>query len=244
MISVVMLAYEEEEQLPETLEQVQRFADEIIVVDSHSEDRTPEVAKSYGAEVYQRDWQGYADAWNYGFKQATCDWILQLGADEVPSDRLVDEISDVVTDATYDGYKIHSLNYVFGKRLDHWTRYAPRLFKRGHGKMTDRAVHEHLDVDGEWGTIDAPIHHYTYENVGEYVEKLDRYTRLEAEEFEGPPSFKQTYILPVYVTLKLLFADRLLLDGRDGIFIAVLSGVYEYLSAYRARLRFDDRPYR
>lgn len=239
-----MIAYEEEEQLPETLEQVTKFADEIVVVDSYSEDRTAQIAEKYGASVYQREWKGYTEAWNFGFDQAEGDWILQLGADEVPTDQLVNVLSNLDQDShKYNGYKIYSKNYVFGNPLDHWSRYAPRLFRAGCGQMTERAVHEHLEIEGEWGTIDAPINHKTYEDVSEYLDKLSRYTRLEAEEFDSRPGFIQTYLRPIYIIFKLLVGQRLLLDGTDGIFIAVMSGVYEYLSAYRARLRLEDRPY-
>lgn len=237
MISVVLLAYEEADALPETLRKAGSVADEIIVVDSYSEDRTAEVATEHGATVYQRDWQGYADAWRFGFEKATGDWILQLGADEHVTQALARRLREIDSrEETAPGYKIRRVNYVFGRRLDHWTDDAPIFFRPEAGTMTDRAVHERVELDGTWGDIDAPLDHYTYEDVSEYLQKFDRYTALEVEEFDGEPSLRRLFVTPPRQTGSLLFREGLILDGIDGVFIAVMSGLYQFVAAYRGRL--------
>jgi len=242
MISVVMLAYEEEDVIRRSLQKATELADEIHVVDSYSDDATAEIAESHGATVHQREWQGYADAWQYGFDRAEGDWILQLGADEVLSDRLIRELRAIDDDgAAHDGYRINRVNYAFGEPVEHWRNWAPIFFERERGRMTDRAVHEHVTLDGEWGRIDAPLHHYTYDSVSEYLSKLDRYTRLEVEEIDGKPSMIRRYASPLKKTLSLLFRDRLVLDGTDGVFIAIMGGVYRYIALYRAWLAATGR---
>lgn len=240
MISVAILAHEDEKQLPDTLSQARKVADELIVVDSYSEDATPEIAADYGAEVYQTDWMGYADTWQFAFDKTSGDWILQLGSDEVLSDEAVDRIQQIEAEGgNYEGYKIYSINYLLNRKVSHWTRYAPRLFKAGHGRISDDEVHESIQLDGDWGLIHEPIHHYTLESISEHILKLDEYSKLGADDFEEPPTAWDLYGNPLWVLMRLLFIERLVLDGADGLYISLMSAVDSFLTAHRARLRFE-----
>lgn len=240
MISVAMLAHEDEEQLPETLEQARKVADELIVVDSYSEDATADIAEEYGADVYQTEWMGFADTWQFALDKATGDWVLQLGSDEVLSDAAIDRIREIDEHGgDHAGYKIYSINYLLDREVTHWTRYAPRLFRAGCGRMSDDEVHESIQLDGDWGRIDEPLHHYTLESISEHVLKLDEYTKLGADNFDSSPGVWDLYGNPLWVLVRLLFVDRLLLDGADGIYIAVMSAFDAFLTAHRARLRFE-----
>ena len=242
MISAVILAYNEEGTIERSLERISSDVGEIIVVDSYSSDATASIAASYGAEVHQHEWKGYADAWEFGFEQASGEWILQLGADEVPSEELLDKLHQIdEQDGEHNGYEINRINYTFGKPVNHWNNWAPIFFRPEFGQMTERSVNEHIQLEGEWKRIDAPLHHYTYESVSEHFEKIDRYTCLEVEEIDQCPSSTQRYGSPVWETFKLLFIDRLILDGADGIYIAIMSGLYEYVSLHRAWLAYTGR---
>lgn len=235
-----MLAHEDENQLPTTLDQAQKVADELIVVDSYSEDATAEIAADYGAKVYQTEWRGFADTWQFAFDQTSGDWVLQLASDEVLTNEAIDRIREIDTEGgNYEGYKIYSINYILNREVSHWTRYAPRLFKSERGRISDDKVHESIQLDGEWGRIQEPIHHYTLESISEHILKLDEYTELGAEDFEEKPNVWDLYGSPLWVLVRLLLVDRLVLDGADGIYISVMSAVDSFLTAHRARLRFE-----
>lgn len=240
MISVAMLAHEDEEQLPETLEQARKVADELIVVDSYSEDATADIAEEYGAEVYQTEWRGFADTWQFALDKATGDWVLQLASDEVLSDAAIERIREIdENDGPYDGYKIFSINLLGGREIPHWTRHAPRLFRSGHGRISDSEVHESIQLDGEWGKIDAPLYHYTLDGVSEHLSQMDEYTRLAAKDIDAKPSRLRLLTFPLWRLVWSLFRQRLILDGGDGIYIAVMDALDAFLTTYRARLKFD-----
>ena len=240
MLSVVMLAHEDEDQLPETLDKATKVADELIVVDSYSEDSTADIAEEYGAEVHQVEWQGYAETWQYAIDQATGDWILMLGSDEVLSNEAIDQILEINNKGgEYDGYKIYSINYIARRKIPHWCRYAPRLFKRSKGRMSNDEVHESIQLDGKWGRIEGPLHHYTLESMSEHISKLDEYTQLGADDFEEKPNFNDLYLLPLWVLGWNLFRKGLILDGTDGLYISIMSAVDSFVTAYRATLKFE-----
>src|SRR3990172_4504796 len=156
-LSVVVSAYNEEKSLGRCLASV-GFADEIIVVDNQSQDKTVEVAKKFTKKIYsQKNILMLNTNKNYGFGKATGDWILNLDADEeIPKD-LAQEIKTIIqTKPKYAGYWIRRKNIIFGKWVTHglwWPDKQIRLFRRGKGKFACVHIHEYVSIEGQVGEL-------------------------------------------------------------------------------------------
>jgi tryptophanyl-tRNA synthetase len=155
-ISVVVVTLNEEERLRLCLESV-AWADEVIVVDAESADKTVQVAREFTDRVFVQAWPGFAAQKNFGLEQATGEWVLSLDADEEVSRELRDEIrAALATDAPCAGYRIPRRNIMWGRFMRHGGLYPDwqlRLFRRGRGRFVERAVHESVEVTGEVGRL-------------------------------------------------------------------------------------------
>lgn len=209
-LSVVIITFNEEGNLARTLESVKSLvADgkgEIIVVDSGSNDRTVEIAKSFGARVFVEEWKGYAAQKNSAIDKATGDWILSLDADEEVERDLGRLIADVISEeqpypkqellsamgvttshAEVQGFWIRRRNLFLGRWLRHggfWPDLKLRLFRKGSGRFEDRAVHEDIAFEGKAGRLNGVLSalvHHSYPTLSEYVEHMNRYSSLGAE---------------------------------------------------------------
>jgi glycosyltransferase involved in cell wall biosynthesis len=188
-LSVVIVAQDEERTIGKVLDSVKTIANEIVVVDSGSSDKTTEIAKSYGAACYHQQWQGYAKQKNFAISLAKCNWILSLDADEVLSDSLIKEIGAVLSQPDgeqFDGYLIPRFLFIGDTALCHGGFYPDaqlRLFKRGKGEFKPRLVHESIAVDGKVGRMKEAMLHYAYPDFDAYEKAMDKYARLSAQEF-------------------------------------------------------------
>jgi glycosyltransferase involved in cell wall biosynthesis len=184
-LSVTIITRNEEAQIGDCLESV-RWADEIIVVDTGSLDRTLDICHKYTPHVESRPWEGYAPAKNAALGLATGDWILSLDADERVSDGLHQEIAALQQQpmATLAaGFAIPRRNYLWGRWVRHGGLYPDcqiRLFKRGRGRFKPRRVHESVAVDGQVERLQHPIEHHSYQGISDVIQRLDRYTDLAA----------------------------------------------------------------
>ena len=188
-VSVVLAVFNEEENLPACLDSVKDLADEIIVVDGGSSDRTVEIAKKYGAKVVVTDNPPiFHINKQKAIDMATKDWILQLDADERVTPELREEIKKVITDSSaVNGYWIPRKNWFLGRFLmkgGQYPDYTLRLYKRGKGRLPQKDVHEQAEVSGKVGYLKHPLLHYPYRNFGMYLEKWDRYTNLIATQLK------------------------------------------------------------
>jgi glycosyltransferase involved in cell wall biosynthesis len=182
-ISVIIIAGNEENNIEDCLKSVV-WADEIIVVDSESADRTVEIAKRFTPNVHVRAWRGYADQKTYALQAASHEWVLSLDADERVQPALAEEIATADLNA-FDGYRIKRDNYFLGRKIRGcgWGRdYQLRLFRKSRTTVTDRQVHEGFRVDGDVGVLAGAITHYSYRTLKEAFAKVETYSTLEAEE--------------------------------------------------------------
>ena len=177
-ISVVISAYNEERLLEECLASVQDFADEIIVVDNSSTDRTKEIARKYTKKVFtqKNDPTSIDLQKNFGFGKATNEWILILDADERLTPELIEEINDVLrrNPSEIQAYRIPRKNIIFGKWIEHslwWPDYQVRLFRKGKGQYAAEKVHQQLQVQGEMGTLKEAFLHENYQSISQYLQK-------------------------------------------------------------------------
>jgi len=254
LLSVAIITLNEERNLARTLASVS-FADEIIVVDSQSSDRTAEIARGFGAKVFVRDWPGFAAQKNFAIQQCTGDWILSLDADEEMSPELRTQLQFLLpTYPPADAYFIKRRNLF----LNRWIKYGGyypdpklRLFRRSAANFThaprfeDRPVHETIAFDGESATLDFDLIHHAYPTLEGYLEHMNHYSTLGAQLLvaQGRTSrgifafYWNILIVPLF-TFVWNFLFRLgFLDGREGLLLHLYHSVYvswKYAKAWRA----------
>lgn len=186
-VSVVVITKNEERNIERCLRSA-RWAAETVVVDAYSSDGTAEVARRLGARLFERDWSGYGAQKNFGIAQANEPWILSLDADEEVTPALAQEIGEKLSRAPVESaFRVLRPTYFMGRPLAHYGR-APRdpglvrLFRKDRGQFDGRIVHEGVQVDGQVGTLTAPILHYCYPDLRTYWRKIHYYARLEARD--------------------------------------------------------------
>jgi glycosyltransferase involved in cell wall biosynthesis len=246
-VSVYVLAFNEEDKIVDCLNSV-TWADEVVLIDSYSSDKTAEIAESLGARVVQVDFKGFGGIRMAGIKHTKYDWILSIDSDERCTADAQDEILKTInSQSSKDAYYIPRRNHFMGKEIRFCGWYPdyrqPQLFRRG--KMTYESkdqVHEGYQVEGCSGYLKSPIIQIPFLNYSELIQKMDRYTELGAEKllnknkqassfniaFRSCWAFLQTYII------KLGF-----LDGWAGFAIAFcnMEGTFFKYTKYKELLR-------
>ncbi len=183
MISVIIISYNEEDVLEDALKSVRGFADETIIVDSGSKDKTLDIAKKHQVHVIYHKFKDFSDQRNFGFKKSKGDWVFYLDSDERLTDAFKEEVLGVI--ASYNesksiaGYFIKRKTFYFGKN---WglTDSVQRLFYRKRFINWSGDVHETPSVKGDFGVINTPIIHETHRNLSQMVEKTNRWSEYEA----------------------------------------------------------------
>ena len=256
LLSVAIVTCNEERNLARTLASV-AFADEIVVVDSGSNDRTVQIAESFGARIFKRAWQGFASQKNFAIEQCTSDWILSLDADEELTPELRQQISRLLpSNPPADAYYINRRNLF----LNRWIRrggYYPdsklRLFRRSTANFShpprfeERPVHETIVFDGESSRLDYDLIHHAYPTLEDYLEHMDRYSTLGAQILlaQGRRSRNSVafmwnvFVVPQLTFLWNYFFRLGILDGREGLLLHLYHSTYvswKYAKAWRATL--------
>ncbi len=239
-ISATIITFNEERNLPRAIESL-RCADEVVVVDSGSIDRTVELAEKLGARVIESPWPGYAKQKNVAAESAQHDWILSIDADESLSEALEGEIWRFKKNGPqFDAYTMPRLAQYLGRWIRHSGWYPDlkvRLYDRRKARWTGEFVHESVKVQGSLGHLDSNLLHFTCESLSEHLKTMDRYTTLAAEQllesgervtwgrliFEPPWTFFNTYVI------KLGF-----LDGVEGLAIANMAALYNFVKYAKA----------
>jgi glycosyltransferase involved in cell wall biosynthesis len=235
-LSVVTIALNEERNIVDCLESV-RWADELIVVDSGSTDRTVELARQHGATVMQVQWRGYGATKNDALKHATGDWILWLDADERVTPELAEEIRDRLQEDSVSlaGYSVARRAYFLGKWIKHSGWYpsrVTRLFRRKAGHFTETQVHEQLHLEGALGTLQNDLLHYTDPDLFHYFQKFNNYTSLAANDMVTAGkkfSLYDVIVRPPFIFFKMFILRRGFLDGLHGFILAFVSMTYVFV---------------
>ena len=158
-LSATIITHNEEENIEKCLKSL-HWVDEIVVVDSYSQDRTVEICKKYNCNVIQTEWLGFGKTKQVAVNHAANDWILSIDSDEEVSETLAEKIKIILADPKYDGYKIKRNSYYLGKEIKHcgWDNdYPIRLFNKNYGKFNEKEVHESVVINGTKGKIEEPI---------------------------------------------------------------------------------------
>jgi len=240
-LSVALITLNEEERLRACLESVV-WADEIVVVDAGSSDKTVAIAREFTDRVVFHGWQGYGAQKNVAIGHCTGDWILSLDADERVTEALRKEIVAVVgAPASAAGYRLPRRNVFQGRWVRHGGLYPDwqvRLFRRGRGRFAERAVHESVAVDGETGRLRAPLVHESYRSVADAVARLNRYSDLAAADLAARGrggSAVDLLLRPLWRFVSMYVLRAGFLDGWRGLVLASLYAHYVFLRAAKAR---------
>lgn len=234
-LSVITLALNEEHNIADCLESV-KWADEILVIDSGSTDRTVDLAKRYTNNVLTVEWKGYGATKNYALQHATGEWILWLDADErVPND-LAEEIRRVIhlNDSSFAGYNVARRAFFLGKWIRHCGWYpgrVTRLFRKSKSLFTESNVHEQIIVEGAIGELKNDLVHFTDPNLAHYFYKFNRYTTLAAQDLQKAGkkfTISDIIVRPFFTFVKMYLVKRGFLDGIQGFILCVASSAYVF----------------
>jgi glycosyltransferase involved in cell wall biosynthesis len=258
LLSVAIITLNEEQNLARTLASVS-FADEIVVVDSASTDRTIEIAESFGAKVFQQPWLGFAAQKNFAIERCSGTWVLSLDADEELSLELQQQIRTLLpTNPPVDAYFINRRNLF----LDRWIKrggYYPdpklRLFRRAaanfSARYADRPVHETMVFYGESSKLDFDLIHHAYPTLESYLEHMDRYSTLGAQLLvtngrtsDWWPAFYWNILVVPHLTFVWNYIFRLgFLDGREGLLLHLYHSAYvswKYAKAWHTKHKVPE----
>lgn len=246
-LSVAIAVYNEENNLDSCLSSITDIADEIVVVDGGSTDRTVAIAKKFTKKIIRTD---NPPIFHINKQKAldacTGDWILQLDADEVIPVGLKKEILTAIKTGGVNGYYIPRKNYFWGrwmKKGGQYPDYVIRLVRRGFARFPSKTVHEQIEVDGKVGYLREPMEHYSYRTKEDYWRKADAYTTLTATEMKKkglkntPMVWLEYNVLkPKLTFLNLFFRHKGFLDGWRGFVFSVFSAMH-FPIAYRKFLK-------
>ncbi len=231
--SAIVLTLNEEGSLGRCLESL-AFCDEVWVIDSGSTDRTLEIAQKYGAKIQNVEWKGFIQTRNEALQLANGEWVLSVDADEVVSTELRTEILKVV-DFNFAAYSMPRRTLYSGR----WIRYGGwypnrivRLFKRSEGKWVGESVHERWETTGKLGALTSDLIHYSFEGIGDQVERNNRYSTLAATGLQAKgvhSSWVKILFKPPIKFLETFFLKRGFKDGYPGFIIAVSAAYAVFL---------------
>jgi glycosyltransferase involved in cell wall biosynthesis len=242
-LSVILITRNEEANLDDCLASLEGIAQQIVVVDTNSVDRTLEIAQKYGATIAQpSDWPGFGPQKNRALDLATGDWVLSLDADERLTPALRSEIVTAVHhSAQINCFAIPRLSWYCGRFIRHsgWSPdYVDRLFKRGTARFSDDLVHERLIPNGAVAKLENPMLHYSFMNYSQVLQKLDRYSTASAEQAfaQGKTSSPLKAVLHgVWAFIRTYIIRAGFLDGGQGFTLAISNGqgtYYRYIKLW------------
>lgn len=238
-VSVTIITLDEAEHIAAAIASV-GWADEVIVVDAQSRDDTVAIARRSGARVETRAWPGWIDQKNYAASLASHEWILSLDADERVSPELAREIQHLLqTEPPHRGYRMPRVTHHLGRWIrttDFYPDYQTRLYDRRAARWRGEYVHESVQVTGEVGQLRHELQHYSYRDIADQIERLNRYAALAARQMHEagrragpldllvhpPAAFVRNYVL-----------RRGVLDGAPGLVISLINAYGVFLKFVR-----------
>lgn len=238
-VSCCIITLNEEENIGDCLASVS-WADEIVVVDSHSTDATRRIAGEYGARVIEHDFAGHVEQKSYAVAQATHPWVLCLDADErVTPELRASILAALAAPGDHAGFAMPRRTYYLGRYIRHGGWYPDRkvrLFRKDRGHWSGRNPHDRVALAGSAGRLQGDLLHFTYRDISDHLATIEAFSRIASQEmaaagrkaravdllFRGPSKFLKMYLL------KLGF-----LDGTAGLIVAVLSSYYVFLKYAR-----------
>ncbi|MFL6281341.1 MAG: glycosyltransferase family 2 protein [Vicinamibacterales bacterium] len=234
-LTVTVITRDEAANIAAALQSV-AWADEIIVVDSHSTDETASIARALATRVEIREWPGYSAQKNYAASLASHDWILSLDADERVTPELAEEIRELLRKGPAEcGYRIPRVTWYLGRWIrstDWYPDYQLRLYDRRSSRWNGRRVHESVESDRPPGRLRHELQHYAYRDLSHHLATIDTYTSLAAEQWlsEG----RRTGAVEMFFHPRFAFIRNYLLrggfrDGAAGLLVSRMNAYYVFL---------------
>lgn len=251
-LTVCVIAKDEEAHIAACLRSAD-FADEAVVVDSRSTDRTREIAASLGARVVERDWPGHVEQKNFALTEAAHDWVLCLDADERVSPELRTSILAALERPELPaGFEFPRRTWYLGRWIRHGGWYPDRklrLFRRSAGGWTGTNPHDRVEVRGAVGRLGGDLLHFSYDSIADHLRTINSFTSIAAREKAAAGAragFAGLVLHPVGKFLRMYVVRAGFLDGFPGFAVAVSGAYYVFLKyaklweAEHARVRPDD----
>ncbi|MFO0773130.1 MAG: glycosyltransferase family 2 protein [Nitrospiraceae bacterium] len=226
----MIIAYNDEPNMRACLESI-TWADEVVVVDSFSTDRTSDIAREFTDKVYQHAFHGFGRLRNESMARASYEWIFSLDTDERATPEAAAEVRRLIADPqAADAYFVPRRNQFLGRWIKHCGFYPdyrqPQLYRVGRMRYREDMVHEGFDVDGRIGYMTEAIVQYPFRNIDHYLAKMDRYSDLMAKRMvEQGRRFHVHQLIthPLFTFLKMYVGRSGWRDGMPGL---ILSGLY------------------
>ena len=242
-ISAVIISYNEEKHIGKCLESLQEIADEIVVVDSYSQDKTMEICKTYDVRFIEHEFEGYRQQKNWAMAQAENDIVLSLDADECLSEKLKNSIQNVKSSWEGDAYSFNRLNNYYGKWIKHSGVYPDRklrLFDRRKGKWGGVNPHDKflLNSGGKHKFLAGDLFHYVQDSINEHVDKIKIFSTINALEYHKmgkKSSLLKILVHPSWRFFKSYILNLGFLDGYFGYKVCSINAYLSYLKHIKIR---------
>lgn len=240
-ISAVIITFNEERNIGRCIDSLDGVADEVIVVDSHSTDRTQAICEDKGVMFTQRAWDNYSDQKNYANSLAQFDYILSIDADEALSDELRSSVLEIKSGTLVEGYTMNRLTNYCGRWIKHCGWYPDkklRLWKKGSANWQG-TIHETLEHSMTGiGHLRGDLLHYSYYSIAQHVGQINRFTDLQAQKLvnsgKSPSTLKIWFSPPTKFFQKYIIQGGFL-DGREGYVISRMAAYYVFLKYAKHR---------
>lgn len=242
-LSVVIITHNEERNIGRCLESVSDLATEIVIIDSHSNDKTVEICNTYNARVITHDFEGFGKQKQFATENATCEWVLSLDADEQLSNELQTSIKETLISPAAEVYSFNRLTNFCGQWIRHCGWYPDkkiRLYKKGFAQWNDFPVHELLEVNDRAtkGHLAGDLLHYSIESMDYHISQINRYSSIAAKNIidkNRRVTLFHIWLKPLARFIKIYFIKAGILDGYFGYVIARNSGFAVYLRFAKAK---------
>lgn len=234
-LSVSIISFNEEDNISRTLESIYDIASEIIIVDSHSDDNTVDIAKHYGAKVFVENWKGHIAQKNSALEKCTQDWILSLDCDEVVTDKLKQEIYNEVSSGVCKGYFLKRKTVYLGKLLNFaWQPdYKLRLVRKSSNPIWQGLdPHDELIIDGCTAKLEGELLHYSFKNMKNHLDVTIKYAQISAQSYHKNGrkfSYLKLIINPIIAFFKSYLINRAFKDGFRGLMAAMSNFIKTFL---------------
>jgi len=241
-ISAIVVCFNEEDRIRECLESL-KWCDEIVIVDSFSTDRTVEICRQYTDRVMQRRWAGYRDQKAFAHSQATREWVFLVDADERVPPSLKEEVLDAL-DRHGEGFAAFSVPRLVHYLGRWWWRggwypdYDVRIFRRDRATWGGLDPHERIIVDGKIRRLKSPLHHFSYRDIDDHLDRINRFTTVSAAELKGQGRrwrLSDNLLRPPFRFFRSYVWKRGFLEGFPGFFVAATAAVYVFLRYAKLR---------
>ena len=225
-LSVVIISKNEEKFIADAVKS-SSFADEVLVLDSGSTDRTCAIAQEHGAKVLHQSWLGFGMQKNKAVELANNDWVFVLDSDERITPNLQSEILGILKNPIADGYHVARLNKFFGKNIRHcglYPDYSIRLFNRQKGKFNNVTVHESVQISGDTEKLENHMTHLAFDTIKEFSIKQKKYATLSQKK----KNLVKAFTSPIWTFIRIYVLRLGVLEGWRGLVIATVYAQYTF----------------